>query len=61
MEDWNDFESRLSEQDFRHHALVFVLWQMAIKERHDANDWIGKIHNATHKGMFSPSLEIELI
>ena len=39
----------LPEQDFRHHALIFVAKQMTMEERHAANDRVGKIHNQIHR------------
>jgi hypothetical protein len=36
------------EQYLRHHALVFMIQQMTVEERHAANDWIGEIHHQVH-------------
>jgi hypothetical protein len=38
----------LSEQDLRHHSLIFVIEEMTVKERHAANDRISKIHDQIH-------------
>jgi hypothetical protein len=34
----------LLEKDFSHHAFILMLQKMAMKQRHSANNRIGKIH-----------------
>ena len=36
---------RLHEEDLRHHSLVFVFQQMAMKERHSGDDGVGEVHD----------------
>ena len=40
-----DVSDRSFEENLRHHALVFVIKEMAVKDGHAPDDGVGEIHN----------------